>query len=197
MKGPRSPKVLSNTQLVHAVALAHTIDGVTLELDTSNGDTIVVAHQRIDAHLNACQLRALVVNDIESDRRRLVESMVTVRITSGLQDIGASLYRRCRTGEERWFSTSLTNDEVCAIASQCPLDFPDDVIVVTARPDPCLCVTVVGIAANHPAWASDLDAVAMWLLGTAMVHELINFVRKPAPTPVRRTIAGSGPAGDV
>ena len=161
-------------QLAHMAALAHTVRGVTLELESHQGDTLVIAHHRLDAHLTPCQLRSIIVHEQAHGVCRLLRSVVAVRIVVGLEDIGGGLHRRLGDeGEERWFTTTLSHDAVCELFSECPVELPEGAMRVIARPDSDLGVTVVEVAANHPAYEGELDVVATWALAAAMVDELI------------------------
>jgi hypothetical protein len=159
--------------LRHMVALAHSVPGVTLELEGTDGARLIVAHHRLDAHLDPCQLRRLVVLEGDHRTQQLLRTIRGVRIVAGLADIGAGLHRRPGTVEQRWFATSLTHQQLEATLADCPMGLPDGAMNVVAHPDPELGVTAVSVVTNHPSFDRQLDSVATWALASVMTAELI------------------------
>ena len=160
-------------------ALAHGVPGVTLRLRCTHGDELVVAANRLDAHLDPCQLRAAVLVAPRPGVCRLVEAVVAVEVHLGLQDLGGGLYRRGGPdGEERWFATLLGPAALGDLLDQCPVDVPDESMSAALKADDELGATAVCITANHPSATGQLDAVASWALGVCMVEELLGASRR-------------------
>ena len=167
-------RLLTTAQVVQATALSHTVDGVTLELDVDDGCTLVIAHRRLDAHLDPCQLRRLILSELEAQKSKLLCSVVRAEIVAGLEEIGAGMHRRSGpAGEERLFSTTLSDGDVCAMFAECPQHPSSAALRVRALPDLELGVTIVRLTANHPSVTTYLDDVSSWALGAAMARELI------------------------
>ena len=81
-------------------ALGHGVSGVTLKLLCLHGEELVVAVNRLDAHLDPCQLRAAVLVPSRPGVCRLVDTITAVEVHLGLQDLGGGLYRRRGADEE-------------------------------------------------------------------------------------------------
>ena len=58
-----------------ATALAHTVPGVVLELRCCNDDVLTVAHRRLDAQLDPCQLRAALLAVRRAGRPHLSDAL--------------------------------------------------------------------------------------------------------------------------
>jgi hypothetical protein len=168
-------------QLRLATALAHTIRGVTLELNGTHGDTMTVAYDRLDAALNPCQLRSAVVAEGRS-RLRLLEVVSSVRIEHGLEHLGGGLYGR---GDERWFATFLDHEDCLAIFDRCEIDIAPESMDVSLRPDTELGVTVVRVGTDDPALGFRLDEVGFWALAACMVEETLHACDSATPRPTK------------
>ena len=160
-----------------ATALAHTVPGVVLELECGNGDTLAVAHRRLDAHLDPCQLRSAVLASQRTGVPRLGELVAGVRVSGGLEDLGGGLHRRRSDhGEERWFATLLGAPDVTEEFEQFPSDVPDAAIDVRLHPDADLGATAVRMVAADAAHAHRLDEVGFRALALCMVAETVRAV---------------------
>lgn len=172
-------------RILHAVALAHQVPGVTLELRLRDGGHMVVASHRLDADLDPCGLRAALI----TARRRLkdtasgtsgpagpVGAIEDVTISGGLVDLGGGLHQRHAADgtDERWFSTTLEYRDVGRLLAMCPPHLPHEDVSVRLTPDSALGVTVVKITADDPSAASSLDGAAFWAIAACMVEELLH-----------------------
>ncbi|MCU1359580.1 MAG: hypothetical protein JWN99_869 [Ilumatobacteraceae bacterium] len=166
-------------QLVRiGAALAHSIPGVTLELQCFDGDVMIVAHHRLDAHLDPCELRRAVVAGGHPALPVLGDMVVAVRLRFGVDDLGAGVFGRVGDhGDERWFATTLGPCAVNEVFEHCELDIADQAIAARIVPDGCLGVTVVCLTVNDPLAARRLDEVAAWAVGACMVGELTDGLR--------------------
>ena len=160
-------------------ALGHGVPGVTVRLTCEQGAELVVAANRLDAHLDPCQLRAAVLVPPRAGATRLVDTIAAAEVHLGLQDLGGGLYRRGGPeGEERWFATLLGSAALGDLLDRCPVDVPDESMTASVKPDEELGATVVCITANHPSASAHLDAVASWAIGVCMVEELLGASRR-------------------
>jgi hypothetical protein len=174
-------------RILQAVALAHQVPGVTLELQRRDADPMIVASHRLDADLDPCGLRAALV----TARRHLMDGrsdpsgtggpvgvIEDVAVSGGLVDLGGGLHQRHGTDgtdgtDERWFTTTLDHRDVGRLLALCPPQLPHDEVSVRLSPDAALGVTVVRMTVDDPSAASSLDAAAFWALATCMVEELL------------------------
>src|SRR4029079_3570753 len=155
-------------------ALGHGVPGVTVRLTCEHGAELVVAANRLDAHLDPCQLRAAVLVPPRAGATRLVDTIVAVEVHLGLQDLGGGLYRRGGPdGEERWVAALLRSAALGDLLDDCPIDVPDESMTASLKIDDELGATSVCITANHPSATAHLDAVAPRALGACMVEELL------------------------
>lgn len=156
-----------------ACALAHTVPGATLSLTDTSGGRLTVAFGCLGSALDPCQLRWAIVNRDRCGVPRFGDDLLDIRLHGGLVDLGAGLYaRRGPAGDERWFATLLDHAACTAVIGRCAAD-PHDATSATLRPDPDLGVTVVQIAAVHPAGAPRIDEVAFRVLAGCLVDELL------------------------
>jgi hypothetical protein len=72
-------------------ALGHGVPGVTVRLTCDHGVELVVAANRLDAHLDPCQLRAAVLVRARAGATRLVDTIAAAEVHLGLQDLGATV----------------------------------------------------------------------------------------------------------
>ena len=94
-------------------------------------------------------------------------------VAGGVVDIGGGLYQRSHpcSADERWFVTTLADDDVIALATSCPLPIPVDAIDVVVRSDRELGAAAVGVTAA-PGFGCRLDEAAFWLNAVCIVAEL-------------------------
>jgi hypothetical protein len=164
-----------------AVAIAHCMPGVGLELQCANGDRLVVAYQRLDAHLDPCQLRRGLLAPSVAGVPRLADAVVSVDLRWGIDDLGAGVLRRVGDGtEERWFATTLDAGEATTVFEGCDEGLADGAVSARLLPDSELGVTVACLTPNHPSAASRLDEVAAWAVGACLVAELACMLRSSA-----------------
>jgi hypothetical protein len=160
-------------------ALGHGVSGVTLTLRCHGGEELVVAANRLDAHLDPCQLRAAMLVPPRPGVSRLIDTIAAVDVHLGLEDLGGGLYRRGGPdGEERWFATLLGPAALGDLLDSCAVDVPDESMTASLEADEELGATAVCITANHPAASRHLDAVASWALAVCMVEELLGASRR-------------------
>ena len=149
---------------------AHTVPGVTLELHCGSGDTLIVADRRLDAHLTTCQLRAALLAPVRPGIPHLADAVQAVAVRCGLHDLGAGVYAQ---GDERWLATYLPVDVLLEILAACPVDLPHEATEVSVRADPELGATAIRITAADSTHACRLDEVALWVMTTCAVEELV------------------------
>ena len=164
-------------------SLAHAVPGVALHLRRADGAVVTVARHRLDADLDPCQLRTLLLSPPRSDRCRLLDSVVAVDVVAGLVDIGGGLYQRCGPGgeDERWFATFVPERRATELFSGCPVERPDGAVRAVLEPDVELGVMVVQLWSADAALGTGLDEVASWAVATCMVEELVGSIGARAP----------------
>jgi len=179
MPNNREGTLLDLAQLQLAAALIHALPEARATLVGRDHRLVEVGRQP-GADLTPCHLRNLVLADLQvapADRALCVES---VDVRGGLELLGAGLYRRIvGHGEERWFATLLSPDEVRDAIAALDLDGTDEAVSAWLRADLYLGVTAVGLAAVHPLHAGRLDEAATALLAACLVGELIRDSRDP------------------
>jgi hypothetical protein len=152
-----------------AAALAHCIPGVTLHLRCEHDDLLVVAYHRLDAHLDPCQLRRMVLAGVPA----LAEMVRDVQVRVGVDDLGGGLYGRTGDdGAERWFATTLGPQAVNDVFESCEIDIAEQAMGARILPDTCLGITVVCLTVNDTEVAHRLDEIAAWSVAACMVREL-------------------------
>lgn len=157
-----------------ATCLAHTVAGVTIELTCCNGEHLVVAHHRLDAHFTPCELRTALLADMRPGVPRFADVVTAATITAGLRHVGGGLYERhSERGAERWFATLLDDQQLDDLLASNPFDLPDHAVDVRLLPDAALGVTAVCVVCDDDV-ALRLDEIASWALAACMVAELIS-----------------------
>jgi hypothetical protein len=178
MPNNRGGTLLDLTQLQLAVGLIHALPEARATLVGRDHRLVEVGRQP-GADLTPCHLRNLVLADLQAgpaERSLCVES---IDVRGGLEPLGAGLSRRrVGNGEERWFATLLSPDEVRDAVAELELDGTDDAVSAWLRPDLCLGVTAVGLAAADAAHTGLLDEAATALLAACLVGELIRDARR-------------------
>ncbi len=163
-----------------ATALAHTVPGVVLELRCCNDDVLTVAHRRLDAQLDPCQLRAALLAVRRAGRPQLSDALESVHVRGALEDLGGGLFRSVgEGGDERWFASLLDPSTIEEELADLPVEVPDGAVRVGLCPDLELGVTVVRLVATDPAWAHRLDEVGFRALATCMVAETLQVALHP------------------
>lgn len=167
-----------------AVALAHSVPGVVLNLTCANGEHVTVAAGLLGTHLTPCELRGALLAPPEPGLPRLVDAITCVEVAGGVDHLGLGLYARgpAGPGSERWFVTTLTHPQIGELLSRAPADLPHAACGVRLAPDRDLGVTAVRVTATSTACAAagGLDEVAYWALSTCLVAELTD---PPHPKP--------------
>lgn len=180
MNGERAahPSWRAKEQIRIAAALAHAIPGVTLEVrcrsDVRDDERLLVAHHRLDAHLDPCQFRRVLLAGSTTGLPAVAARIDRVELRCGVDDLGAGVYGRTGDdGPERWFATTLLPDAVNEVFDACDLDIAHEAIGARILPDSCLGVTVVCLTANDVWHRYRLDEVAAWSVAACMVEELV------------------------
>ena len=154
-------------------ALAHTAPDVTVALATETGRELIVAHRRLDAALDPCQLRTLVASARRGYSSRLLDRIVGARIVTGVGDLGGGVFRRLHGGvEQRWVPTVVPHETVLAALETCPIDLPEDALHVRVAVDSELGATTLCLTAAHGLWSWRLDELAVWAHSACLVAEL-------------------------
>jgi hypothetical protein len=173
------------TQVRIAVALAHSIPGVRLQVTLRDGSTVLVGAGCLGA-LTPCQFRAAIV---DRDRGQvLLEAIESVAVSGGLADLGGGLYERGGANgdqTERWFASTLAPDAIADALTGSIAGIPDDAFETVLRPDPELGAGTVCLRAIHPALDHRLDDVAHWALSRCLVAELLAGVALASLDPER------------
>ena len=158
-----------------ATALAHTVPGVVLELRCCNDDVLTVAHRRLDAQLDPCQLRAALLAVRRAGRPHLSDALESVAVRGALEDLGGGLFRCVgEAGDERWFASLLDPSAIEEELADLPVDHTDGAMRVGLCPDADLGVTVVRLVVHDPAWSHRLDEIGFKALATCMVAETLH-----------------------
>jgi len=167
MSTPKTPV----TALSELACLAHTVPGVTLRLWSVGGQELLVSYACLGADLDPCRLRAALLAGHGVGVER-------IEIVAGVAPLGGGVYQRTHPGAaaERWFVSSLDAGTLAAALAACR-DVPGFRTVV--KPDPELGVSAVCVVAEPGLSAGELDEVAVELLGTVLVEELLH---QPLPT---------------
>lgn len=154
-------------------ALAHAAPGVTLGLATGASRELAVAHHRLDAGLDPCQLRGLVAAARRGRPTPLLDHVVGVRVARGLEDLGGGIFRRAHGAtEQRWVAMLVPHEVVVDVLASCPIDLPDDALHVRVAVDTELATTTLCLTAAHGLWAWRLDELAVWAHAACLVAEL-------------------------
>lgn len=160
-------------RLRSAACLAHTVPGVTLRVVTAT-DCFVVGRNRPDAHMDPCRFRMSLISPSRPCTPQIETVIGECDVLGGVVDIGGGLYQPSlpASADERWFTTSLGCDQVCAIAETCtPEDRPDDAFEVTVKPDSGLGVCAVRCSQQRPG--APLDDTAFRLLAACLAEEVM------------------------
>jgi hypothetical protein len=175
-RSPHRHASASIEQLRLAVALAHSVPGVVLDLRCSNGEHVAVAAGLLGTQLTPCELRCALLAPPEPGLPRLVDAITSVEVAGGVDHLGLGLYARgpAGIGSERWFVTTLSHPRIAELLSQAPADLPHASCAVRLAPDRALGVTAVGVTATAGAGTGALDEVAYWALAACLVDELID-----------------------
>ena len=166
-----------------AAALAHTVPGVVLELRCCNDDVLTVAHRRLDAQLDPCQLRAALLAVRRAGRPHLSDALEAVAVRGALEDLGGGLFRCVRdAGEERWFASLLDPSTIEEELADLEVGVPDGAMRVGLCPDSDLGVTAVRLVVSDPLWSHRLDEVGFTALATCMVAETLRAALRHSGT---------------
>ena len=157
-----------------AACLVHSVPGLTLHGITRAGEPLVVSRLRLDAHMDPCHFRAVVLAAGRPGWPRVHEVIASLEVVGGAVGLGGGLYQATHPaeGEARWFATFLDAAVVQQITARCPLDVDHDDVEVSIRADVELGVCAVRCAAG-PAARTRLDEVATWLLSACLAEELV------------------------
>jgi len=163
-----------------AACLAHVVPGVSLRIPLTNGQHLFVSHVCLGADLDPCQLRSALIVDRKHGLRLLSDTIVDAEIVSGLAHLGGGIYQR-QVGSmthERWFTSTLRPDELVDALRQCPTEEAAAIDVVV-KADADLGVSAVCVRCVDPAGAAGLDEVAVRVLATCLVAELVSDLDHP------------------
>lgn len=161
----------SSAQVRLAVALAHSIPGVRLQVSLRDATTVLVGAGCLGA-LTPCQFRSAILDPERG--ATLLDAIDQTEIAGGLADLGGGLYARgTGASSERWFATTLMPAAVGEALSDHPAGVPGDAFETILRADPELSAGAVGLKALHPSHLGRLDEVAHWALTRCLVAELL------------------------
>lgn len=158
-----------------AACLAHSAPGVSVRISDSSHDHMFVSASCLGAPLDPCRFRALVIA-ATSGRLAVLGRLTSVEVTGGLVHLGGGLFQPSHPGgsSDRWFVSTLEHERISELARSCPLaSAPSDALSVVVKPDRDLARCAVRLRCETRTGAADLDEVAMRLLATCLVDELI------------------------
>lgn len=163
--------------LREAVALAHTIPGVSLELTmVVAGQQLLVSDRCLGAQLTPCQLRAALLAAPDDTTSGCFTAMIErVEIRTGIHHVGGGLYE-CAAHDgrhERWFATSLCPARIITLLETCAVDDGDGELGVLLKHDEALGVCAVCVMSTADRRHHVLDELAVDLLASVLVDELI------------------------
>ncbi len=171
-------------RLRSAACLAHTVPGITLQVVTTT-DCFVVDRNRLDARMDPCRFRMSLIAPHRPCFPPIKAVIRRCDVLDGAVDLGGGLYLPSLplSADERWFTTSLGCDQVCAIAETCASDLRDDAFDVVVKPDSDLGVCAVRCSPSRPGPCPQLDEAAFQLLSACVAAE----VMAAASSTMRRT----------
>src|SRR5688572_26869680 len=92
--------------------LAHAVPGATLRLHCAAGAELLVSSACLGADLDACQLRATLLQS--SAAGRLAAGVDRAEFVGGLRPLGMGMYERTSPVGERWFVSALAPSLIVA-----------------------------------------------------------------------------------
>lgn len=162
-----------------ATALAHTVPGASMRLTCHSGQEVIVGPY-VDADLDACAMRKVVIASARPDMRDYSELVADITVSGTLQHIGGGVHRRVVDGaEQRWIATLLPPETVAELLDLCGSGrVPDDAMHACLKPDCELAVTCVVITANSAQYEYAIDEVAAIATSSILVEELMRSTRQ-------------------
>ena len=158
-----------------AAALAHATADADLEL-VGPGRRCLVSYGRLDATIDPCGFRQLVLTTMQGGRVGLLPAE-DVRLVGALREIGGGIHERMGpAGSERRFASFLPAEQVEAVLLGLP-DADDEVMAEVAA-DLELGVVVVTLTAMHPVFEHRLDVIAHRVVATLLVEELLTAAER-------------------
>ena len=157
-----------------ATALAHSAPDADLEL-TGCGQRWLVSYGRIDATIDPCGFRRLVLTTMRGGRVGLLPAE-DVQLTGALREIGGGIHERAGPdGTERRLATFLPPERVEALLVELPDSSGEAVHEVAAHlcADVDLGVVVVTLSTAHPVLDHRLDVIAHHVAAVLLVEELL------------------------
>lgn len=184
----REPLVVGAfARLRMAVAVAHSVAGLTLELRFADGTGVRAGpHAGTAGELGICELRAMLIGGGCPPWPVLADGIVRLRLDGpGVVDHGGGLAGRVVPGSdgtrrEVWFPTLLAPTTVRDLLCACPIG-PDDHDCVDAslRVDGALGVVTVVCSADERLGARRLVESARWASAACYVRELLHAAYDP------------------
>lgn len=165
-------------QLRLTVGLAHAVPGAEVLVQAVSGSEHLAANSA-EADLHLCSLRHAIVASLGPNRPDITQWIRSVEIQGSLRQDGAGTYASTTSANgEWWFATVLRKDPVLQVLQQVDdqVDVDDDIQVIV-KPDPCLGVTVVGLAAPRPELAPSAESAALEGYTSCVVEELLRTAR--------------------
>ncbi len=162
-----------------ATALVHTVPGASMLLTCHSCQEVRVgAH--LDADLDACAMRKVVIASGRPEVRDYSELVADITVGGTLQHIGGGVHRRVVDGvEQRWIATLLPPETVAELLDLCGTgSVPDDAMHACLKPDCDLAVTCVVITANNPQYEHAIDEIAASATSSILVEELMRSTRQ-------------------
>jgi len=183
----REPLVVGAfARLRMAVAVAHSVAGLTLELRFADGTSVRAGpHGGTAGELGICELRAMVIGGGCPPWPVLADRIEHLRLGgAGVVDHGGGLAGRVVPGpdgtrREVWFPTLLAPTTVRDLLHACPTG-PDDCIDASLRVDGALGVVTVVCSADERVGAPQLVESARRASAACFVRELLHAASDPA-----------------
>ncbi len=161
-------------QLRLTLGLAHAVPGAELLVRSAHGPD-QRAGQSPDSDLHLCRLRHVVAAALGADRTDITRWIDGFEIQGSLRPDRAGTYTSVTNANgEWWFATLLRKDPVLhALQHLDDRTRIHDDIELTIKSDPCLGVTVVGIAAPHDDARVDAESIALRAYTACAVEEVV------------------------
>lgn len=165
-------------QLRLTVGLAHAVPGARVLVRATCG-TEHTAGSDLTTDLHLCGLRQAIVASLGPNRPDINRWIEHVGVTGSLIPATAGVFAAANNENgEWWFATLLRHNPVLSILSEIgsAKDVDDDVEIVI-KPDRCLGVSVVGLAARRPAQRDQVESVAVSAYTRCVVEEIVYSTR--------------------
>lgn len=156
------------------MGLAHTVPGAEIRLRTINGTEHVIGNHPA-SEMDLCALRQTVIASFAPRRPDLSHWIDQVEVGGSLTPVSAGLFTAvANPNGEFWFATLLRHTAVSTLLSAVNARLEvDDRIEVEVRPDLCLDVTAIGLAARRDRLEIETKRVAIAVYEACIVEEFV------------------------